>query len=63
MPNVVVTNLMQKTVTVNVISQPIGAMVELNATAKICKYRGFHEGHHFISMAMEVHDTPRHDMA
>ncbi len=36
--------------------------MELNAIVKIHKYRGFHEGHHFISMAMEMHDAPRHDM-
>ncbi len=29
---------------------------------KICKYIGLHEGHHFIPMAMEVHDTLGHDM-
>jgi hypothetical protein len=36
--------------------------MELNAIVKIHKYRGFHEGHHFIPMAMEVHGVPRHDM-
>jgi hypothetical protein len=36
--------------------------MELNAIAKVCKYRGFHEGHHFILMAMEVHDIFKHDM-
>ncbi len=34
----------------NVISQPVGAVVELSAIVNICKYRGFYEGHHFISM-------------
>jgi len=44
----------------NVIIQPVGA--KLSAITKIRKYKRFHEGHQFISMAMEVHDTPRHDM-
>jgi len=48
--------------TSNVISQPIGATVEFIAIAKIYKYRRFHEGYHFILMAMEVHGTPEHDM-
>ncbi len=46
----------------NVISRPIGAITKLSTIAKICKYKGLHEGHHFISMPMEVHNTPRHDM-
>ncbi len=29
---------------------------------EICKYKGFHEGYHFVSMAMEVHDIVKHDM-
>ncbi len=37
-------------------------MAELSAIAKICKYKGLHEGHHFILMAMEVHSAPRCDM-
>jgi len=36
--------------------------VEFNAIIKIRKYGGLHEGHHFIPMAMEVHDAPRCDM-
>ncbi len=62
MANVVVINPMRKTVATSVISQPIGATVKLNATVKIYKYRGLHEGHHFILMAIKVHNTPRHDM-
>jgi hypothetical protein len=62
MPNVVVTNPMPETMISHVISQPIGAMVALNVIVKICKYKGLREGHHFILMAMEVHDTPEHDM-
>jgi hypothetical protein len=36
--------------------------VELNAIVNIHKYKGLHEGHHFISMAMEVHDAFECDM-
>jgi hypothetical protein len=36
--------------------------MEFNAIANIRKYRRFHEGHHIISMAMEVHGAPKHDM-
>ncbi len=46
----------------SVISQLIGVAVELNTIAKIWKYRRFHEGHHFILMAMEMHNTLKHDM-
>jgi hypothetical protein len=46
----------------NFINQPTNATTELNAITKICKYRGLHEGHLFISRAMEVRDTPGCDM-
>jgi hypothetical protein len=46
----------------SVINRPIGATTELNTTVKIHKYKGLHRGHHFISMAMEVHNAPRRDM-
>jgi len=36
--------------------------MKLNAIANIRKYRGLHERHQFIPMAMEVHDTLGHDM-
>jgi hypothetical protein len=36
--------------------------VKLNTIVKIHKYKGLHEGHHFIPMAMEVHHAPEHDM-
>jgi len=49
-------------VATSVISQLVGVVVELNAIAKICKYRRLHEGHHFISMAMEMHTALGHDM-
>jgi hypothetical protein len=60
--DVVVTNLKWETMALNVISQLEGAMVKLNAIAKIRKYRGLHEGHYFILMAMEVHGAPGCDM-
>jgi hypothetical protein len=60
--DVVVIDLMWKMVALNVISWPIGAIVEFNTVTKICKYNGLHEGHHFIPMAMEVHGTPGSNM-
>jgi hypothetical protein len=49
-------------VALTIISRPIGAHVEFSAIVKIHKYRRLHEGHHIISMAMEVHDTFGCDM-
>jgi hypothetical protein len=49
-------------VALSVISWLVGAIVKLNAIAKIHKYGRLHEGHHFIPMAMEVHGTFRCDM-
>jgi hypothetical protein len=46
----------------SVINQLAGVHVKLNAIVKIHKCRGLHEGHHFISMAMEVHNGLGHDM-
>jgi hypothetical protein len=46
----------------NVITRPTNAIAKLNAIAKIPKYRRLHEGHHFMPMAMEVHNAPGHDM-
>ncbi len=46
----------------SVISRLTGVVAELNTITKICKYKGLHEGHHFIPMAMEVHDAPEYDM-
>jgi len=48
--------------TLNVINQLAGAVVKLNDIAKICKYIGLRDGHHFILMTMEVHNAPRRDM-
>jgi hypothetical protein len=60
--DVVVIDPVWKIVALNVINWLTGATMEINAIVKICKYRGFHEGHHFIPMAMEVHGAPKHDM-
>ncbi len=58
----VITNPTSEIVASNVISQLTGTTVKFNVIVKICKYRRFHEGHHFILMAMEVHNAPKHDM-
>jgi hypothetical protein len=52
--DVVVIDPTQDTMVTSVISQPTSAIVELNNIVKICKYKGFHQGHHFIPMAMDV---------
>ncbi len=57
-----VTHLTWETMGTSVISQLLGAITKLNAIVKICKYKVFHEGDHFISMAMEVDNTLGHDM-
>jgi len=41
----------------NIINWPTSVVVKLNTIVKICKYKRFHKGHHFILMAMEVHDA------
>ncbi len=46
----------------SVINQPTSVVAKFNAIIKIDKYRGFHEGQHFILMTMEMHGAPRHDM-
>jgi hypothetical protein len=60
--NVVVNYPMWETMFLNVINWPTNVAAKFNAIVKILIYRGLHEGHHFISMTMEVHDAPRHDM-
>ncbi len=49
-------------VAMNVINWPKGVAMEFNVITKIHKYKGLHEGHWFILMAMEVLNAPRHDM-
>jgi hypothetical protein len=60
--NVVVTDPTRETVASSVNNRPIGATMKFSAIAKIRKYKGLYERHHFILMAMEVHDAPRCDM-
>jgi hypothetical protein len=36
--------------------------MKISAIAMIHKYKGLHEGHHFILMAMKVHGALGHDM-
>ncbi len=58
----VVTDPTQEMVALSVINQPTCATIEFSSIAKVRKYRRLHEGQHFISMAMEVHNTPMCDM-
>jgi hypothetical protein len=60
--DVVVIDSTRETMVLNVISWLVGVIAKLNAIAKICKFWRLQEGHHFISMAMEVHGTLEHDM-
>jgi hypothetical protein len=48
----------QEIVATSVISWPTSVVVKFSAIVKIHKYRRFHDGHHFISMTMEVHNAP-----
>ncbi len=41
----------------NVISQLTNLIAKFCAIVKIYKYKGFHEGHHFILIAMDVYDA------
>jgi hypothetical protein len=56
--DVVVTNPTWETVALNVISQLTSAVTELSTIVKIHDYKGLHEGHHFIPMAMKMHNAP-----
>jgi hypothetical protein len=46
----------------SVIIQLTNVVAKLSAISKIHKYKKFNEGHHFIPMAIEVHNAPGHDM-
>jgi hypothetical protein len=46
----------------SVISRLTCAIAKLNTIVKIHNYRRFHEGHHFISIAMEVYNIFERDM-
>jgi hypothetical protein len=60
--NVVVIVMTQKVVALSVISWPTSATAKFNAIVKIHNYKGLHEGHHFIPLAMEAFDTLKCDM-
>ncbi len=51
-----------ETVILNVISWLGGATKKINIIANIHMYKKLHEEHHFIPMAMEVHNALGHDM-
>jgi len=53
---------MREMVALNVINRPTSVIAELNIIVKVRKYKGFLKRHHFIPMAMEVHNALRHDM-
>ncbi len=55
-------DLTMNMVAMSVVSQPSSPVAKLSAIIKICKYKRFHEGHHLIPMAMEVHHAFGHDM-
>ncbi len=57
-----VIDLTWEMVVLSVISRPAGAVAKFSTIAKFCSYKKLHEGHHFIIMAMEVHDALWHDM-
>jgi hypothetical protein len=42
------------------IDRQVQMCMKFSAITKIHNYKRLHEGHHFIPMAMEVHNTPRH---
>jgi hypothetical protein len=56
------TNLTPVTTITNVISWLVNVVVKLSVIVKICKYKKFHEGHHFISMTIEVCNVFEHNM-
>jgi hypothetical protein len=60
--NVVVIDTTWETMAMSVINRLACVATKLNTIVKIRKYRGFHKGHHFILMAMEVHSALKHDM-
>jgi hypothetical protein len=60
--DVVAINLTREMVASNVISSLACAIVKLSTIVKIHRYKTLHEGHHFIPMAMNVHDALERDM-
>jgi hypothetical protein len=57
-----VTNPTWDTMALSVINRLTSAIAKLNTILKIRKYRRLQKGHHFIPMAMEVHNATRRDM-
>jgi hypothetical protein len=57
-----VTDLMRETMASSVITQSIGVDAKLSAIAKFRNYKRLYDKHHFILMAMKMHNTPGHDM-
>ncbi|CAK9198599.1 unnamed protein product, partial [Sphagnum troendelagicum] len=57
--NVMVTDLTWEIVASNVISQLACVVTKFSIIIKIYKYKRFHEGHHFIPMALKVDDALR----
>jgi hypothetical protein len=49
-------------VVLSVTNQATSVITKFNVIVKICKYKRIHKGHHFIPMAMEVHNTSQWDM-
>jgi hypothetical protein len=60
--NVVVIHSTGEIMVLNVIDQLTNVVVELSAITNIRTYRRLRERHHFILMAMEVHDALGRDM-
>jgi hypothetical protein len=60
--DVVVINLTWEMVALSVIGRLKSVIAKLSAIVNICKYKRFHEEHHFILMAREVHNTLGCDM-
>ncbi len=58
----VVTDLIQEIMASSVTTRPTCVAIKLSTIIKIHKYKRLHEGHHFISMAMEMHSAPGRDM-
>ncbi len=52
----------RKIIALNVINRPTCAIAKLSTIIKIRKYKRFQKGHHFILMAMKMHDTFGCDM-
>jgi hypothetical protein len=61
--DVVIIDPTREIVASNVISWPTCATVELNTIVKMYKYKGLHEGHHFIQMVIVTDVTVRNQLS